>query len=294
MSQQHTENEPRLRRIAAIHDISGLGKCSLTVALPVISASGVECSCIPTALLSTHTGEFEGYTFRDLSDEILPIAAHWKSVGARFDGIYSGYLASAEQAGTLSHVIELLSNRDTKIIVDPVMGDNGSYYSKMGPHMRDAFRNLCAGAHVITPNITEAAFLTDTPYDSGPHSPSYIDRLLDKLSLICPGTVVITGVRRDESTVGVAALDGRTGKRFTSMRPHGEGVFYGAGDIFASALAALTVRGASLETAVDAAISLVADCVEITSQSSRPRRFGMDFELALPAYIKSVEALGLS
>ena len=294
MSQQHTEKAPCLRRIAAIHDISGLGKCSLTVALPVISASGVECSCIPTALLSTHTGEFEGFTFRDLSDEILPIAAHWKSVGAGFDGIYSGYLASAEQVNTLFKVIKLLADRDTRIIIDPVMGDNGSYYSKMGPHMRDAFRRLCAEAHVITPNITEAAFLTDTPFDEGPHSPSYVDGLLDGLSRICSGTVVITGVRGDASTVGVAALDGSTGKRFTAMRPHGEGIFYGAGDIFASALAALTVRGATLETAVDAAISLVADCVEITSKSDRPRRFGMDFELALPAYIKAVEALGLS
>lgn len=288
-----TEKYERLKRIAAIHDISGLGKCSLTVALPIISATGVECCCIPTALLSTHTGEFTGFTFKDLSGEMLPIASHWRSAGAEFDGIYSGYLASAEQAGTLSEAIDILSGKDTKIIVDPVMADNGSYYSKLGPPMRDAFRTLCARAHAMTPNVTEAAFLLDMPYEEGPHSPEYVDSLLTGLCGLCPGVIAITGIRPDAGTVGVAALDPVSKRRFTSVRPHAQGVFYGAGDIFASSFAALIVRGAALEQAVDTALSLVSDSIAHTALRSLPRRFGTDFESSLPAYIEAVARLGL-
>ena len=119
---------PPLKRIAAIHDLSGLGKCSLTVALPVISATGVECACIPTAVLSTHTGEFTGWTFRDLSDDMLSIAHHWQRIGVRIDGVYSGYLASPEQAQLLAQTLDCIAAPDTLVVIDPVMADNGSYY----------------------------------------------------------------------------------------------------------------------------------------------------------------------
>ena len=150
---------PPLKRIAAIHDLSGLGKCSLTVALPVISATGVECACIPTAVLSTHTGEFTGWTFRDLSDDMLPIARHWQRIGARIDGVYSGYLASPEQVGLLAQTLDCIAAPDTLVVIDPVMADNGSYYSKIDDRMCAAFRRLLSRADVITPNVTEAALL---------------------------------------------------------------------------------------------------------------------------------------
>lgn len=156
---------PPLKRIAAIHDLSGLGKCSLTVALPVISATGVECACIPTAVLSTHTGEFTGWTFRDLSDDMLPIARHWQREGVRIDGIYSGYLASPEQAELLAQTIDCIAAPDTLVIVDPVMADNGIYYSQIDERMCAAFRRLLSRADVITPNITEAALLAGLPYE---------------------------------------------------------------------------------------------------------------------------------
>lgn len=283
----------RLKRIAAIHDISGLGKCSLTVALPVISATGVECACIPTALLSTHTGEFTGFTFHDLTGEMLPMARHWKSAGAEFDGIYSGYLASASQAETLCRVIELLAGRETRIIVDPVMADNGRYYSKLGDEMCRAFRSLCQRAHVITPNVTEAAFLTGIPYSPGPHGRDYIDRLMEGLSGISHGVIAITGIRPDENSIGVAAFDPVGQERFLSVRPHAPGVFYGTGDIFASAFAALLIRGAGLHDALETSLSLVADCISRTVLRGTPRRFGADFESALPGYISAVASLGL-
>lgn len=280
-----------LKRIAAIHDISGLGKCSLTVALPVISASGVECACIPTALLSTHTGEFKSFTFKDLSDEILPIARHWSNTGAQFDGIYSGYLASAGQAEMLGEVIDLLSTEKTKIIVDPVMADNGEYYSNHGEKMCRAFRRLCRRADIITPNMTEAALLTGLPYKSGPHEESYISELLSGLSGICRGIIAVTGVCSEEGRVGVAALNTGTGERFTVDRPYAPGIFYGTGDIFASAFSALVVRGADLKSATETAVSFVGDCISRTVERKTPRRFGVDFEGALPQYVHRVSEL---
>lgn len=281
---------PPLRRIAAIHDLSGLGKCSLTVALPVISAAGVECACIPTALLSTHTGEFTGWTMHDLSGDMLPIARHWAAEGVRLDGIYSGYLASPAQAALLEQVIDLLAGPETQLIVDPVMADNGAYYSNLDEEMCRAFRRLIARADVITPNVTEAAFLTGLPYQHT-HSPEYLDELLTRLAALGARAAAITGVRPGDGTVGNLAVDFRTGQQYRAMRPARSGLFYGAGDLFASALSALLVRGAPLEAALNAASSLVADSVERTLQRDTPRRFGMDFEGALPAFAQRAAAL---
>ena len=279
------------RRIAVIHDLSGVGKCSLTVALPVISASGVECACLPTALLSTHTGGFTNFTFKDLSDEMLPIAKHWREEKIEFDGIYSGYLASAKQEEMLEEIIDILASQDTKIIVDPVMADNGKYYSNLGHDMCLAFRRLCARAHIITPNITEAALLTDLPYREGQHEQEYIDCLIDGLSKLCTGIIAITGVRPDEKNVGVYAVNTKTNEKCLCVGPAKEGIFCGTGDIFASALAALTLRGVNLKDAVDAAISLVSESIERTVERDTPRRNGVDFEGALPRYIKRVSEL---
>lgn len=279
------------KRIAAIHDISGMGKCSLTVALPVISASGVECACLPTALLSTHTGEFTGFTFKDLSDEMIKIARHWKQTGATFDGIYSGYLASAAQAELLLEIIDLLATENTRVIVDPVMADNGEYYSKHGEEMCLAFHKLCKRADIITPNITEAALLTDMPYIAGPHDESYVSELLEKLGDLCSGVIAVTGVCPNRDEVGAAVLDTKTGKTSCAMREHASGVFYGTGDIFASAFSALLVRGASLCDATECAIGLVGESIARTVERGSARRFGVDFEGALPGYILAASKL---
>ena len=282
---------PPQKRIAAVHDLSGMGKCSLTVALPVISAAGVECACIPTALLSTHTGEFTGFTIRDLSDEMLPIATHWQSTGAQFDGIYSGYLASPAQEQLLEGVIQRLANPETWIIVDPVMGDNGRYYHNLGEDMCAAFRRLCGRADVITPNITEAALLTGLPYLAPPHDPAYIQQLLTGLAALGPRAVVITGVQLTPEEVGTMALDRDSGQTYTVLRPVRPGMFYGTGDIFASSLAALLVRGAGLEQALETASTLVADSIERCWLRDTPRRFGVDFEGALPAFVERMQAI---
>ncbi|MEG1191480.1 MAG: pyridoxamine kinase, partial [Oscillospiraceae bacterium] len=280
-----------LKRIAAVNDISGVGKCSITVALPVISASGVECALLPTALLSTHTGGFEGYTFKDLTDEMLPIAQHWKNEKIPFDGVYSGYLATAEQAKTLEAVIELLATPATKIIVDPVMADNGEYYCNHGDEMCAGFKRLCARADIITPNITEAALLTGLPYKNAPHNAEYIDALLGGLGALCHGIIAITGVSFDNKSLGVVALDSKTGERCFFSRPTAPGVFCGTGDIFASAFSALMLRGAGLSAATETAVSLVGDSIERTVLRNDPRRMGVDFEGALAAYVSKVAAM---
>lgn len=280
-----------LKRIAAIHDLSCLGKCSLTVALPIVSASGVECSCIPTALLSTHTGEFRGWTFRDLSDDMLPIIEHWKSLGVHFDGIYSGYLASPEQELALEDAIGCLASEDTVIVVDPAMADNGIYYANLDESMRDAFRRLCSRADVITPNVTEAALLSGVEYRPAPHDRAYIEKILSGLSDLGTDIIAVTGVHTAEDQIGVIVLDRKTGEEYSAMHCARPGIFYGAGDIFASAFAALIVRGASVDKALEAASSLVAESAERSNMRDTPRRFGMDFEGALPGYMRMVEEI---
>lgn len=282
---------PPLKRIAAIHDLSGLGKCSLTVALPVISATGVECACIPTAVLSTHTGEFTGWTFRDLSDDMLPIARHWQSVGARIDGVYSGYLASPEQAQLLAQTLDCIAAPDTLVVIDPVMADNGSYYSKIDDRMCAAFRRLLSRADVITPNVTEAALLAGLPYESGTHSDAYLAQLFQALGALGAGVVTVTGVRPQPDVIGNVTCDCRTGEVHASMRPAHPGVFYGTGDVFASSLAALLVRGAPLPQALETATALTDDSICRSMLHDTPRRFGVDFEGVLPQYLRRVEKI---
>ena len=149
----------RLKRAAAIHDISGFGKCSLTVALPIISAMGIEVSVIPTAVLSTHTGGFTGFTYRDLTGDMRPIAEHWNSLGIKFDAIYSGFLGSVEQIDIVTDFIDDFKEKDTVVLVDPAMADGGKMYTVFDMDFAKQMTRLCAKADIIVPNFTEAAFM---------------------------------------------------------------------------------------------------------------------------------------
>lgn len=286
-----SSNIPKLPRMAAIHDLSGFGKCSLTVALPIVSATGVECCCIPTALLSTHTGGFTNWTLTDLSDSIVPIASHWNELGIGFDAIYSGYLASEAQGKLLEKTIELLRNGNTLVIVDPAMADNGRYYANLDDTMTRCFRRLIAKADVITPNITEACFLTGAEYRSAPHGEGFITELIDRLSELGPKVVAVTGVSLEPGKVGIVARDNSRGKTSVVMNEAREGTFHGSGDVFASAFAALLTRGAALDDALSLAEGFVSECIERTEARNTPRPYGLDFEGVLPEYIKGVEEL---
>ena len=285
------EKLPRLPRMAAIHDLSGLGKCSLTVALPIVSVTGVECCCIPTALLSTHTGGFTDWTFTDLSGDIVPIAEHWHELGVGFDAIYSGYLASETQGKLLERAIELLRGENTLVIVDPAMADNGRYYANLGGEMTECFRRLIKKADIITPNMTEACFLTGMEYRPGVHDEAYVAELIDRLSELGPSFVAITGVSTESGRVGIVARDNRSGKMCSVMNKTLDGMFHGSGDVFASAFAALLTQGAPLEDALNTAEEFVTAAIERTAARGTPREYGLDFEGVLTDYINACRKL---
>ena len=281
----------QLKRLLAINDLSGIGKCSLTVALPVVSATGVECACMPTTVLRTHTAIFKDFTVRDLSDQILPMAEHWQREGLAFDGICTGYMAIAGQAELIAEAIRLSRKENTLVIVDPAMADNGHYYAMLGDDIRDAFRKLIAHAHVVTPNVTEAALLTDMPYHTGPQSMEYIQELLRKLVSMGPRIAVVTSVYTEDGRIGNVALDAQTDQFVTAFRPVTQGRFHGTGDLFTAAFSALLLRGASLQDAMDIGSALLDESIQQTVARGTPLHWGVAFEGALPAYIQRVEAL---
>ena len=219
------------KRALAIHDISCFGKCSITVALPVLSAAGIECVCLPTAVLSTHTGGFAGYTYRDLTEDLLPIAEHWKTLPIAFDALYTGYLGSPEQIDLVLRLFDSLSGPDTFRLVDPVMADFGKLYTGFAPDFPRQMKRLCAAADVIIPNITEAALMLNMPYREGPFERSYIEEMLAGLAEIGPKRVVLTGVYFDGERLGAACWDHGTIRY--SMAPRIDGAYHGSGDVWA-------------------------------------------------------------
>lgn len=274
------------KRVAAIHDISCFGKCSLTAALPVISAAGIEVSVIPTAVLSTHTGGFTGFTYRDLTQDILPIAKHWSTLPIKFDAIYTGFLGSFDQLDIVEQVITLLKGKNTLVAVDPVMADNGALYQTMPKDFPDGMRKLCACADLIVPNITEAALLLNEPYKQRPHTKQYIESMLFSLANIGPRYVVLTGLGFDDKHIGAAAFDKQSGVISYAFSKYIPGFYHGAGDVFSSALVAAIMRGFSIQKAVRTAVDFTAGSIRRTYKAGTDLRFGLCFEGQLPKLIK--------
>lgn len=272
---------PGQKRVAAIHDISCFGKCSLTVALPVISAMGAEVSVIPTAVLSTHTGGFSGYTFRDLTDDILPVACHWKGLGLHFDAIYTGYLGSFRQIDIVLEAIDALKGEGTLVSVDPVMADNGRLYANFPEDFPAGMRRLCAKADLIVPNLTEAALLLDEPYREGHMEWQEIEELMRRLSALGPRRVVLTGVSFDGDGLGAAYYDADAGMSGAHLAPRVEGYYHGTGDLFASVLVGALMAGRSLLDAVRLSVDFTAASIRRTAEAGTDRRFGVNFEAGL-------------
>ena len=269
-------------RVCAIHDISGFGRCSLTVALPILSAAGIETSVIPTAVLSTHTGGFDGFTYRDLSDDILPFARHWQGLDIHFDAIYTGFLGSIEQCEIVREAIDLIKSDDTLLVVDPAMADFGELYKTFPADFPDAMRGFCETADVIIPNLTEAALLLDQPYREGPFTHNEIQQILIDLTGIGPECVVLTGVSlTDEPGIGSAGYESKTGTFSLVMDEKIEPMYHGTGDVFASVLCAALVRGRSLKEACRAAVRFTVDAIRRTKEAGADNRFGVDFEPGL-------------
>ena len=265
-------------RIAAIHDMSGFGRCSLTVAIPILSAMGLQCCPLPTAFLSTHTGGFENFTFLDMTEEMPKVADHWKSLHLHFQAIYSGFLGSERQIGIVSDFIQSFRNADTIVVVDPVMGDHGEVYQTYTPAMCEGTAHLAEQADVITPNLTEAALLLGTPYTSLPTGHSGCREIVEALSLNGHRSVVLTGASSAPELTGAMCFDARTGHTELIQTQHIPQAFLGTGDIFTSVLTGALVKGNSLANATRQAVDFVHACAERTAKQNIPMREGVDFE----------------
>jgi pyridoxine kinase len=278
-----------LKRVAAIHDISGFGKCSLTVALPIISAAGIECTVLPTAVLSTHTGGFTGFTYRDLTDDIQPIADHWKSLNIHFDAIYTGFLGSFEQLELVGHFFDDFRTKDTVVLVDPVMADNGELYKIFKPEFAAGMSTLCSKADIIVPNLTEAALMLGETYNPGPYTKDYIESLMQRLSALGPGKIVLTGVFFDDAELGAATFDRTSGQVTYSFAKRIPGYYHGTGDVFGSALLAAVLNGFSLGDAAAVAVKFTASAIRKTADAGTDIRFGVNFEQTLPELLKDLK-----
>lgn len=265
-------------RVAAIHDMSGFGRCSLTVAIPVLSAMGVQCCPLPTAFLSTHTGGFQDYTFLDMTDEMPRVAEHWASLDLHFQAIYSGFMGSERQMSIVEAFIQTFRKEDTIVVVDPVMGDHGRCYATYTPAMCAAMAHLAAGADVITPNLTEAAFLLDIPYESLRDDEDGYRTCAERLSLEGRRSVVLTGVSLEPGRIGAACFDASVGRVEFIQTAFETKEFYGTGDVFASVLTGALVQGRSLAEAAGEAAEFVRRCAAHTAPQNLPAREGVDFE----------------
>ena len=259
----------RLKRAAAIHDISGFGKCSLTVALPIISAMGIEVSVIPTAVLSTHTGGFTGFTYRDLTGDMRPIAEHWKSLGIKFDAIYSGFLGSVEQIDIVTDFIDDFKEKDTVVLVDPAMADGGKMYTVFDMDFAKQMTRLCAKADIIVP-----------------YSKEYVESTLRRLSCLGPSKVVLTGVAFDGRQVGSASYDRSTDEISYALSDTVDGYFHGTGDVFASALLGAYMNGLSLAESARIAVDYTHGCIVRTKEAGTDLRYGVDFEHGIPDLLR--------
>ena len=277
----------KLKRVAAIHDISGFGKCSLTVALPIISAMGIETSVIPTAVLSTHTGGFTDFTYRDLTGDMRSIAKHWKSLGIEFDAVYSGFLGSFEQIDIVRDFIKDFRRDGTVVLVDPAMADGGTMYSVFDMDFARKMAELCAEADIIVPNFTEAAFMLGEKYIPAPYTRDYVENTLKKLSDLGPSKVVLTGVAFDGSEVGAASYDRTSGEISYALAPTVEGFYHGTGDVYASALLGAYLNGKTLADSARIAVDFTRGSILRTKQAGTDVRYGVDFEHGIPELLRA-------
>lgn len=277
------------KRVLAVHDLSCVGRCSLTVALPILSAAGLEASALPTAVLSTHTGGFTGMTFRDLTQDLPAIFQHWKTLDLAFDAIYTGYLGSAEQVALVEQLFDAFAGQDTKIIVDPVMGDHGKLYPGMSEKMPQLMKRLCQRADVIVPNQTEAALMLGRPYLETPNQ-AELEDLMQALREMTQASVVLTGISPEEGKLGAAVYDRETGQSACPVAPHMPGSYHGTGDVYASALTGAYLAGKTLVQAAQIAADFTQQSIVETLPLGIETRYGVCFERALPQLLR---ALGL-
>ncbi len=270
------------KKILTIQDISCVGQCSLTVALPILSAAGMETCILPSAVLSTHTAGFTGFTVRDLTDDIPGIAAHWKKEGIGFEAVYTGYLGSTQQIEYVKSIMETLLVPGGLKIVDPAMADNGKLYPAFDAEYVEAMKTLAFTADIILPNITEACFLTGVEYRES-YDEKYINTLLDRLAESGAGTVVLTGVGYRDGKTGVVVAKG-SDRSYYEHKKIAKGC-HGTGDVYASAFVGALMNGMSAYDSAKLAADYTVRTIEVT-QDDPTHWYGVKFEAVLPEFIR--------
>ncbi|ATW28653.1 pyridoxamine kinase [Candidatus Formimonas warabiya] len=287
-----------VKRVAAVHDLSGFGRSSLAVVIPILSTMGLQVCSVPTAVLSTHTGGFEGYSFVDLTDSLEEFFAHWKKLNLDFDCIYTGFLGSSRQISIISKFIDdFVSKKDTLVVIDPVLGDNGNLYSTMGQDMVEQMRTLIKKADMITPNFTEAAFLLDRPYhlDIGDQE---IKKWLYDLSQMGPEKVIITSApaRGASKTTNVVAYNREDNRFWKVSCVYIPAHYPGTGDAFTSVIVGSLLQGDNLPIALDRGVQFITAAIRASYGTTYPNREGVLLErvlghLNMPFLVSSYELL---
>ena len=275
-----------MKRIVTIQDISCVGKCSLTVALPIISAMGIETAVIPTAVLSTHTA-FKNFTYRDLTGDLPKIAKHWKQEKFNFDGIYTGYLGSIEQIDILKEFFKQFKTPDNFIFIDPVMADNGKLYAGFDANFVKEMKKLCKMADIIVPNLTEASYMLEKEYKEI-YSEQEIKDILIELSNLGPKYVVLTGVSFKDNKLGVMSYNKETNEFFTYFKEKIPAKYHGTGDIFASTLVGALTNNNTLEEGLKIAVDYVWETINDTYKTNKKDAYGVNFETKIPYPINRI------
>lgn len=280
-------NDKILPRAAVVQDISGFGRVSLTEALPIMSAMGVEVCPLPTAVLSTHTYEFKDYTLCDLTDEMGKIVSHWEKIGVGFDAVYSGYMSSARQIEITAKFMKEQQKKGAIIVVDPVLGDNAlldvkTVYSDRMLELIDGMRDMCNFADAITPNLTEACLLLDCEYPQDPLTNDEIRDFLKRLSELGPRIIAITSVMDSAESMCVALYDRESDKMCKIDCGYVSRPFHGTGDIYTSVFTGALMLGESTIDAANIAAGFVAEAIKKTMKYPQmPIRHGVLFEPVL-------------
>ena len=273
------------KKILTIQDISCVGQCSLTVALPILSACGVETCVLPSAVLSTHTAGFTGFTVRDLSDDMPAIKNHWLKEGIRFDAIYTGYLGSTQQIDYVADIFAETAAEGCVKVVDPAMADNGKLYPAFDEVYVEGMKGLCAKADYVLPNITEACFLAGVEYRTE-YDRAYIDLLLQKLTAIGCKNIILTGVSYAPGRTGIVVFENGCYAYYEhELLPNS---CHGTGDIYASAFVGAFVRGKSAYDAAAIAANYTMECIRYTGTLDN-HWYGAAFEPVLGKLIESLK-----
>lgn len=265
----------RQKRIAVINDVTGFGRCSVAVALPIISAMKIQCCPLPTAILSAHTA-FPNFFLKDFTPYMEQYMEHWKSQHLEFEGITTGFLSSKEQISQVIHFFELFKSEKNLVLVDPVMGDYGKLYTSYTEEMCNEMKKIVPYADILTPNLTEACRLLDIPYHEADLSDSGLLDICERLSHMGPDKIVITGLQCENKITNFLYEKGKEPEKIVVDKIGKDRS--GTGDVFTSVVFADIINGNDFHSAVQKAVDFINKSIQFTEELDTPEYYGLCFE----------------